>query len=170
MISAATLTPSPVGHLPNFIATNLRVLRRASGWSQTELAERVGLNRGNIASYESGNAEPSICKLLRISSLFDVSTRDFTRRDLRDPTELTLARSLHAGSDGLDAYHRRHEELDRLITASRQLFEYKRQSMTEPCEAAELIAGHYLQLLDLSKRLLDEHGGLLDKLSLDTNR
>ena len=46
--------------LPNFIASNLKVLRKSTGWSQTELAECVGLNRGNIASYESGCAEPSI--------------------------------------------------------------------------------------------------------------
>ena len=31
--------------LPNFIASNLKVLRNLRGWSQSELAEKVYLNR-----------------------------------------------------------------------------------------------------------------------------
>ncbi|CAH1001807.1 hypothetical protein LEM8419_02714 [Neolewinella maritima] len=155
--------------LPNYIATNLRILRRQAGWSQTELAERVGLNRGNIASYESGSAEPSICKLLRISNLFDITTRDLTRRDFTDPTELALARSAHhtqreQEQEALTQYRRRHTELGQLLDSSRRLFEHKRASMGQPCKEAELLAAHYLQLQELSTQLLQEHARLLDEV------
>jgi transcriptional regulator with XRE-family HTH domain len=156
------------GELPNFIATNLRVLRKQAGWSQTELAERVGLNRGNIASYESGCAEPSICNLLRISNLFDIPTRDITRRDLSDSAELLLARSAHRADTEqrvgrAEDYRARSEQLRQLIDSSHQLFAYKRARLEHPCKEAEIMAAHYLQLLDLSNQLLQEHGKLLDE-------
>ena len=163
---AAAATAATHEQLPNFIATNLRVLRREAGWSQTELAERVGLNRGNIASYESGSAEPSICKLLRISNLFDVSTRDLTRRDFTDPAELAMARSTHESAreheqERYAQYRRRHTELAGLVEASHNLFNYKREHLGKPCKEAELFAAHYLQLFELSQQLLEEHEQLL---------
>ncbi|MBB4080611.1 transcriptional regulator with XRE-family HTH domain [Lewinella aquimaris] len=161
--------PARPGNLPNFIASNLRLLRKQAGWSQTELAEKVGLNRGNIASYESGCAEPSICKLLRISNLFDITTRDFTRRDFNDPTELALARSTHHDErndrrERFASYRERCNELGGLIDSSHHLFEYKRATLDKPCKEAEIYSAQYLQLLELSNQLMKEHRNLLDEL------
>lgn len=153
------------GPLPNFIAANLRFLRRRAGWSQTELAERVSLNRGNVASYESSSAEPSICKLLRIGQLFGVTTRDLTRRDLSDPAELALALSAHQAEDGYANYREQQATLAKLIESSHDLFEYKRAHMDQPCKEADILAAQYLQLLQLSRELLKEHGNLLDELA-----
>ncbi len=163
--SALPSLPSEA-RLPNFIASNLRLLRKRAGWSQTELAERVGLNRGNIASYESGCAEPSICKLLRISNLFDITTRDFTRQDLSDHANLALALSarMHEEADRFDAYRTRQAELNHLIDSSHDLFQYKRDTLDHPCKEAEMFAGHYLQLLELSRQLMKEHEALLNEL------
>lgn len=166
---AALASPEVVGKLPNFISSNIRLLRHQSGWSQTELAEQVNLNRGNIASYESGNAEPSICKLLRISNLFNVTTRDITRRDLSDPAELALARSAHSAElagqkQRFDQYEQRKLELEQLIGSSHLLFEHKRGMLERPCKEAELFAGHYQQLYDLTQQLLQEHAGLLGEV------
>ncbi|WP_116126938.1 helix-turn-helix domain-containing protein [Lewinella sp. IMCC34183] len=159
-------SPTEDAQLPNFIASNLRLLRKRAGWSQSELAARVGLNRGNIASYECGSAEPSICKLLRFSNVFDISTRDFTRLDLSDPAELALARSarLSEEAERLNAYRERQAELSHLIDSSHDLFQYKRDTLDKPCKEAELFAGHYLQLLELSRQLMKEHETLLEEL------
>ncbi|MEO0473100.1 MAG: helix-turn-helix domain-containing protein [Bacteroidota bacterium] len=67
-----------------YISQNLRFLRKAAGLSQAALAERIGLNRGNIASYEKGAAEPSINNLLRISRFFNVDLVDMLDRDLSE--------------------------------------------------------------------------------------
>lgn len=152
--------------LPNFIAANLRLLRNQAGWSQTELGVKVGLNRGNIASYESGSAEPSICKLLRISNLFNISTRDFTRRNLSDPTELALARSFHQSkeTDRFDAYRERRDELTHLIESSNDLFQFKRGNLGKPCKEADMFIAHYVQLMELSRQLMREHENLLEEL------
>lgn len=155
--------------LPNFIAANLKLLRRSAAWSQTELATRVGLNRGNIASYESGNAEPSICNLLRIGNLFNVTTRDLTRRDLSDDTELALARSAHDletdERDGRYADQRASRaELQQLIASAHQLYQHKVSRMDNPCREAGILSAHYLQLYELTECLLAEHSKLLDGL------
>ena len=58
-----------------FLASNLRLLRKKFQWSQEEFASRVGLNRGNIASYENGSTEPKVQSLLKMSELFQLSIK-----------------------------------------------------------------------------------------------
>lgn len=155
--------------LPNFIASNLRVLRNRLGWSQSELAQKVNLNRGNIASYESGSAEPSICKLLRISTLLKVHPRDLTRRDLSDPEELLLAQLAHdehrmEEKERLASFRNRALELRELIDSSKRLYEYKRKKLVSPCKEADLFAAKYEQLYEVTQQLLEEHQDLLGEV------
>ncbi len=155
--------------LPNYIASNIRLLRKQQGWSQSELAERVNMNRGNIASYESGSAEPSICKLLRISRLFGVGARDFTRRDFSDSAELAIARLAQNDSQGghhneMSEFRDRALELGELVASSKKLFEYKRKSTVKPCSEADIIAAQYQQLYEVTQQLLQEHRELLGKV------
>ena len=56
----------------DILKSNIRFLRRKMNLSQEELATMIGLNRGNIASYESGTAEPRIANLVKMSKLFSV--------------------------------------------------------------------------------------------------
>jgi transcriptional regulator with XRE-family HTH domain len=155
--------------LPNFIASNIRLLRKRWGWSQSELADRVNLNRGNIASYESGSAEPSICKLLRISNVFHVSTRDITRLDLRDEEQLQLAKQTHAAETQKEnerflAFRDRAAELEELIVSSRRLFDYKHSHLENPCQETEIFAVQYQQLYEVTQQLMREHQELLGRL------
>ncbi len=78
-----TFTP-PMLEQSTFLHKNIRFLRKQIGLSQEELALSIGLNRGNIASYENGSAEPKVCNLLRISNLFKVSICDLAKRDLSE--------------------------------------------------------------------------------------
>lgn len=67
-----------------YISKNMRYLRRLSRLSQQAFAEKVGLNRGNIASYEKGTAEPSIANVLKITKFFNVDLVDFIDTDLSE--------------------------------------------------------------------------------------
>ena len=66
----------------NYISQNIRFLRKLAGLSQEQFAKKIQMNRGNIASYEKGSAEPSIEKLQRIITYFKVSLQDFIEKDL----------------------------------------------------------------------------------------
>ena len=58
------------GFTSDVLKLNIRYLRKKMNLSQEELANAIGLNRGNIASYESGTAEPKIANLVKMSKLF----------------------------------------------------------------------------------------------------
>ena len=66
------------GFTSDVLKLNIRYLRKKMNLSQEELANAIGLNRGNIASYESGTAEPKIANLVKMSKLFSVPLADLT--------------------------------------------------------------------------------------------
>lgn len=57
--------------------------RRAQvGWSQAELAQRLGVSRQTIISIEKGRFDPSLPLAFRIATAFDVTIEDvFTPDD-----------------------------------------------------------------------------------------
>lgn len=66
----------------NFVASNLKFLRKQTGLSQEQFAMQLDLNRGNIASYEKGTAEPSIDKLIKFADFFGINVTTFIQEDL----------------------------------------------------------------------------------------
>jgi len=48
----------------------LRELRDAQGWSQGELAERLGVSRQTVNALETGKYDPSLPLAFRIARLF----------------------------------------------------------------------------------------------------
>ena len=58
----------------NIFGERLRKLRKESGLSQTELAERTWLSKTVISNYELGTRKPSIDIVVKLSKYFKVST------------------------------------------------------------------------------------------------
>lgn len=56
------------------LADKIIALRRARGWSQEELAERLGVSRQAVSKWESAQSVPELDKVLQLSELFEVST------------------------------------------------------------------------------------------------
>ena len=66
----------------------VKQLRKEQGWSQGELAERVGGDPAQISRYENGRITPSADAVVKLAEVFDVSTdyllvEDSPRRPLR---------------------------------------------------------------------------------------
>ncbi|MCC5092417.1 helix-turn-helix transcriptional regulator [Xanthomonas campestris pv. raphani] len=53
--------------------SRVRELREASGWSQGELAEQLGVSRQTINALETGKYDPSLPLAFRIARLFGES-------------------------------------------------------------------------------------------------
>ena len=49
-------------------------LRTSLGWSQVELAKRLGVAKQTVSNWENENIQPSIEMLIRLSKQFHVST------------------------------------------------------------------------------------------------
>ena len=52
---------------------NIRLLRERKGWTQKQLARRVGVHPITIAKYETGAQTPRITTLMKIAKVFGVS-------------------------------------------------------------------------------------------------
>lgn len=55
-------------------------MRKARGWSQEELAERIGVTRQAVSRWESGAAKPDADKIIAVCDLFGVSA-DYLLRE-----------------------------------------------------------------------------------------
>ena len=49
-------------------------LRTASGWSQVDLAKKLGVAKQTVSNWENENIQPSIEMLVRPARLFNVTT------------------------------------------------------------------------------------------------
>ena len=49
-------------------------LRRSFGWSQVDLAKRLGVAKQTVSNWENENIQPSIEMLLRLAQTFNVTT------------------------------------------------------------------------------------------------
>lgn len=54
--------------------------RKQNGWSQEELAEQLGVSRQAVSKWESAQSIPDLDKILKLSSLFGVTT-DYLLKD-----------------------------------------------------------------------------------------
>ena len=56
------------------LAEKVAILRKQKGWSQEELAEKLGISRQAVSKWEGGSSIPDIDKIVGMSRLFGVST------------------------------------------------------------------------------------------------
>lgn len=52
--------------------SRLRVLRAERGWSQADLAERIGVSRQAVNALETDKHDPSLGLAFRIAAVFDL--------------------------------------------------------------------------------------------------
>lgn len=62
------------------LADKIINLRKKCGWSQEDLADQLGISRQSVSKWESGMSIPDLEKIVKISSLFGVST-DYLLKD-----------------------------------------------------------------------------------------
>lgn len=59
--------------MSNKLAENIREHRKANGFTQEELAERLGITLGTISKWERGSSEPDIDYIMDLAEIFRVS-------------------------------------------------------------------------------------------------
>lgn len=60
----------------NYFTKNLILMRKAGGFTQGELAKKLGLRRATISTYERGVNTPKLDTLIKLKKLFNVSIDD----------------------------------------------------------------------------------------------
>ena len=56
------------------LGMRIALLRAEKGWSQAELARRIGVSASAVGMYEQGRREPSLGLLVRLAQEFGVTT------------------------------------------------------------------------------------------------
>lgn len=69
---------------------NLVVLRNINGYSQEELAEKIGISRQAYAKWENGATVPDIEKCRRLAELYGVTLDSLVKTEKPDGVEVTL--------------------------------------------------------------------------------
>lgn len=67
---------------------NLRGLRKKKGYSQEDLAEKVGVSRQSVSKWECGEAYPEMENILALCTLFKCKLNDIVHEDMVDIEEL----------------------------------------------------------------------------------
>ncbi len=80
------------------LADKIIDLRKKSGWSQEELAEKLGVSRQSISKWEGAQSVPDMNKILKLSEVFGVST-DYLLKDELGVSEGTGSVPVDAGSE-----------------------------------------------------------------------
>lgn len=64
------------------IGENIKRLRIENGWSQSELATKIGKSRAAISQYESGETTPRMGVIENLASVFGVKKREIVESQI----------------------------------------------------------------------------------------
>ena len=67
------------------LADKITSLRKQNGWSQEELAEKMGVSRQSISKWESAQSMPDMTRIIRLSEIFGVTTDYLLKDQLETP-------------------------------------------------------------------------------------
>lgn len=73
----------------------LQLLRKKNGYSQEQLADRIGISRQTIGKWENGQAIPELSGLIRLSELYGVTID----RIVKNNDECNIALGQRSGAD-----------------------------------------------------------------------
>ena len=61
------------------LAEKIMKLRKQQGWSQEELAMKLGVSRQSVSKWESGASDPSTTNLMALAKLFGTTAEELLK-------------------------------------------------------------------------------------------
>lgn len=55
------------------VSNQIRILRKKNNWSQTELANKLGISRSSVKAWELGASMPSTAVIIKLTNIFQAS-------------------------------------------------------------------------------------------------
>ena len=81
-------------------ADKLIDLRKKSGWSQEELAEKLNVSRQAVSKWEGAQSIPDMARIVQLSELFHVSTDYLLKDEMERRSFRTAAQKVRCGPLG----------------------------------------------------------------------
>lgn len=70
----------------NYQFNNLKLFRKQNGYTQEDVAERIGVSRQTVAKWERGEAQPDLDSCIALADLYE-TTVDSLVRDLENAVQ-----------------------------------------------------------------------------------
>ncbi len=140
------------------IGPNIRYLRREKNLSQEELAKKLGLNRGNIASYEKGLAEPKIDYLIKLAEFFKVRLIQLVNQDLTEGAD-------SAPSEHLLRLKKTARRYETILLGFKEYHKIRMERREEGLSAEKLLVD-YEELIEVYEKFLQHHNLVIDQLDI----
>lgn len=77
------------------IANNLTYYRKAAGFTQAELAEKINYSDKSVSKWESGNGVPDVYILLQLTELFGITLNDLVCGETPEKAPKKRAQGMH---------------------------------------------------------------------------
>lgn len=158
---------------PTHFGKNLKFLRRMRGLSQAALGNEIGMNRNNVASYESGIVEPNTAKFLKACDYFSIDPKDMLESILSEkPTDVT---PLDIDEQGvvdkhllnlMDDFVIQTNEMTKVLDGYKVFLEMRKEG--EKFNANREIYSTLEDLLELLGSLVKSNWGLINSIVPDT--
>lgn len=148
------------------IGENIRFLRKTHQLSQCDLADKVGLKRGNIASYEKSAAEPKIDNVIKLADFFQVTLCDFLKKDLTTGEVIELQNVVVDKpvliQAELERIQQECEGFDNMINGMKCYHNFRINQIQENTEDTKMLSNEVGRLLSVVESLLVSHKKLID--------
>ena len=161
-------------YIMGVVGENIKHLRKAHQLSQCDLADKVGLKRGNIASYEKSAAEPRIDNVIKLADFFKVTICDFVKKDLSNGNivesiteEITTKPVLV--NDELKRIQEESENFENMINGMKCYHNLRISQIEEHTEHTKMLSNEVERLLSVVDSLMSSHKYLISVIDNHTN-
>lgn len=73
------------------VSANIKRLRESSGFTQEQLAEKLGIARSTVTQWENGWSNPRMGMIQKLAGVFNVSTSDIVSDYLKPPNAIPIS-------------------------------------------------------------------------------
>lgn len=109
-------------------------LRKRSGWSQEELADRLDISRQSVSKWETGESIPDIDKIIRMSELWDVSTDYLLKEDEGRQENVFTRETAGEPDESADTYYEFSQDASQSGDQKQKAWQRRRQVSREEVE------------------------------------
>ncbi len=141
------------------LGRNVKFLRRMNGHSQEELAKALGMNRSNIASYESGVVEPKATNFLKLCRFFKVEPQVLLQNVMSEEPKEVIAPGVVPDSqidkyilDHIDSFTVQTNKMTKILEGYKAF--YALQKSMDADHASNPLYGTLDQILELLQTLV----------------
>ena len=102
------------------MADKIIELRKKNGWSQEELAKKLGVSRQSVSKWEGALSTPDLNKVIAMASLFGVSTDYLLKDELTETAPAVAVEERTVNAEGVELYPVSMEDANAYLLASEQ--------------------------------------------------